>query len=191
MQTIIKVTGDGLPKLNRALDELGKETSAHKAYRVAVNRVGSKAWTSTQRVLVKQIGLSKANLKKYGNITVSKASYSNLEYSVKASGLPVPLKAFNAKQFSYGVRANPWNNPKRFEGAFIFAGHHKSGKYVAGGHVFRRTTDASLPIKKMYGPSIPKEMVQEGSAQTWQSFAGDLQSEVAKTLSKITDGVIS
>ena len=187
---LIKVTGDGLPKLNRALDELGKETNAHKAYRIAVNRVGSKAWTATRRTLAKQVGLTQAKLKKYGRIQVRKANYTDLAFTVTATGAPVPLKAFGAKQFGFGVRAKPWGKSQRFPSAFIFAGSPNSGKFVGGGHVFRRTSNESLPLKMMYGPSIPKEMVQDASAESWQSFGSDLQREAERALTKITEGVI-
>lgn len=187
---LIKVTGDGLPKLNRALDELGRETNTHRAYRIAVNRVGAKAWTATRRTLAKQVGLTQTNLKKYGRIQVSKANYANLAFTVTASGAPVPLKAFGAKQFGFGVRAKPWGKSQRFPSAFIFAGSPNSGKFVGGGHVFRRTSNESLPLKMMYGPSIPKEMVQDASAESWQSFAPDLQREAERALEKITEGVI-
>ena len=195
-EILVKVTGDGLPKLNRALDELGKETNAHRAYRIAVNRVGSKAWTATRRTLAKQVGLTQANLKKYGRIQVTKANYRDLAFTVTATGKPVPLKAFGAKQFAFGVRAKPWGKSQRFPGAFIFGGNFKSGKFVGGGHVFKNTGGANSKsgrnnaIEMMYGPSIPKEMVKEASAESWQSFGPDLQREAERTLTKITDGVI-
>ena len=39
------------------------------------------------------------------------------------------------------------------------------------GHVFIRTSNKRLPIKKLYGPSIPKEMIKDQSAATFQAEA--------------------
>lgn len=202
MEIIVKVKGDGLPKLNRVLDEFGKETKTHRAYRMAVNAVGKSAWSKTRRKLAEQIGIGPTKINKIGQFEITRASYDKLAYSVTATGRPLSLKFFKATQYSYGVTAKPWGKTQKFEGAFLFSGGRysrkgktgkflgHSGKFVADGHVFKRTTKASTPIEKMVGPSIPKEMIKGASAETFKSFDKALQVEAEKTLKKIIDGVI-
>ncbi len=106
------------------------------------------------------------------------------------------LKHFGAKQFSWGVRAKPWGQTKRIDGAFIYAGTFRSGKVVGNGHVFTNTrgfsekSDRFNAIEKEVGPSIPKEMVRGASLAAFQAQARDLQKDVEDMLAKITNGVI-
>ena len=92
---------------------------------------------------------------------------------------------------TYGVKAKPWGKSRKFKGAFIFAGHAKSGQAIAGGHVFKRSTKASTPIEKMYGPSIPKEMLKDETAEAFEAATGDLANRIAHEIRVISKGVIS
>ncbi|SMC42831.1 Prophage minor tail protein Z (GPZ) [Fulvimarina manganoxydans] len=188
---ILKITGDGLPKLNRALDELGNETVAHKAYRRAINKIGDQARTRVKRELAAQVGLTQKKLVELGGFRVTRANYSALEYKISTSGSPIPLKEFSAKQFSYGVRAKPWGRSQQFPSAFIYAGRWDSGNAIADGHVFKRTSKNSLPIEKLYGPSIPKEMVQGATAAAFTEYGPKLRERVEHELRQITQGVVS
>jgi hypothetical protein len=79
---------------------------------------------------------------------------------ILARGRPLSLKVFGAKQFKYGVRVKLRGENVKLYGMFIYAGTFNSGKFVAGGHVFQRTTAASLPIEKQFGPSVPESVVK-------------------------------
>ncbi len=191
MAIVYRIVGDGIPKLNRAVDELGKETKMHRAYRLAINKVGKMAFTKVKRTLAKQTGLAQGVLIAKGGIRPVRASFSNLEFVIPASGSELSLMNFNAKQHSYGVSAKPWGKRRKFKSAFIFAGSPKSGQFVGGGHVFKRTSASSKPIEMMYGPSIPKELIKDETAKVFTTFGPKLRREVEQTIVKITNGVIS
>jgi len=182
--------GEGLEKLDEALNKLSNEGQAQRAYRIALNRVGKKAFTQVKRSLSKQVGLSQKKLIDLGNLEAKNSSIKNLEYKISGKGNHISLKEFGARQFGYGVKAKPWGKQNKFQSAFINAGHAGSGKLVGNGHVFIRSTSASLPIRMLYGPAIPKEMIKDDTQEAFEGIAQELQPEIEKTITKITDGVI-
>lgn len=168
---------------------VGDTKKAHDAFRRAINHTGSKSKTQVVRALAKQMGVNQALVRK--GLAVRRANFDKLEYTITASGRELSLKEFGAKQFGYGARAKPWGNSRRFEGAFIFAGTPGSGQPVAGGHVFKRTDgSASTPIEKLYGPSVPKEMIKDASADAFTRIADDLPGRIEHEFRRLTDGVV-
>lgn len=182
--------GNGIPKLGKALDAFGNETKTHRAYRLAINRKGKKAFTQVKRALAKQTGLTQKKAIELGNIKTYNANFSSLEFTVKTTGSRISLKEFGAKQFSYGVKAKPWGKVRRFEGAFISAGFLNSGSSVNDGHAFIRKSGDSYPIKRLYGPSMPVEIVKDKSKQAFEDVADELPQEIAITLDKLSGGII-
>ena len=72
------------------------------------------------------------------------------------------LKEFSPRQTKAGVSAAPWGKRRVFPHSFI-------GK---NGHVFvRGKVDGKrvgrLPIYKLFGPNIPKEMVKDEAEKTF------------------------
>ncbi|WP_407926001.1 hypothetical protein, partial [Cochlodiniinecator piscidefendens] len=98
----------------------------------------------------------------------------SLEGAVYASGIPLPLKLFRPKQFKWGVRVKLWNETRRLEGMFIYAGHYRSGKFAAGGHVFQRVTTKPLPIQLQTGPAVPTEMVKDRSKDVFEETVAEM-----------------
>ena len=174
-----------------AVEKLGSERAAHNAYRRGINKIGDKARTQVKRALAKQTGLKQSDLIKYGAFGESRANYSTLAYAITSKGGYVPLKAFGARQFSWGVQARPWGKSQRFKGTFIFAGTPTSGKPVAGGHVWHRRTQASRPIEKMFGPAVPVEMVKGASAKAFEDATLELGQRIAHEVRVMTDGVVT
>jgi hypothetical protein len=166
-------------------------SEAHDAYRRALNKVGDKARTLVKRELSAQTGLSQKDVVKYGAYRVVRANYGSLAYRIVSTGSEVPLRAFRAVQGPKGVRASPWGERQLFESAFIYAGRWNSGKPVGGGHVYKRIGAESLPIEKLYGPSVPKEMVKGATLAAWQSVAAELPARVAHEVTQLTNGVVS
>ena len=174
-----------------AIEKLSSEETMHqRAYRRALNKTGDKAYTRVIRAVGKQTGLKRAQVIKYGDVKKRRASYSRLDFEIVSRGLPIPLREFSAKQFSFGVRARPWGKVTRFPSAFIYAGRWNSGKFVGAGHVFQRTTSASLPIERLDGPSIPQEIVKDQSADAFNQVADELPNRIAHELRVITDGIV-
>lgn len=175
-----------------AVEKLGSERAALTAYRRGINRIGDKARNQVQKALAKQVGLSQGALKTHGRYGVSRARALDLAYEISSRGEHLPLRLFGARQFAYGVRAKPWGRSQRFPGVFIFAGTPRSGKPVsAAGDVFHRRTAASLPIERMFGPSVPVEMVKGGSAAAFERTAAELPGRIAHEVRVLTDGIVT
>lgn len=175
-----------------AIEKLGSERAAVTAYRRGINRVGDKAKTQVQRALAKQVGLTLGALKKYGRYGGTRAKAGDLAYAITSTGDHLPLRLFGARQFAYGVRARPWGRSQRFPGVFIFAGHPRSGQPVnATGDAFHRTTGASRPIERMFGPAVPVEMVKGDSAGAFERTASELPKRIAHEVRVLTDGIVT
>ncbi len=86
MIIIQRIKGDGLPKLNRAVDELGNETRMHRAYRLVINKSGGKAFTQVKRALAKQTGMTQRKLIQLGGVRATRANYAKLEFIIGSSG---------------------------------------------------------------------------------------------------------
>ena len=191
MAVSVRVEGGGIQRFADAAKDLASDKAA-LAYMRALNHTGAKANTRVRRALKSQTGLaSLALVDKLGALGKSRAGKSRLSYEISSTGSHIPLHWFKAAQFGYGVRASPWGKTQRFPGTFIFAGSPRSGKYVSGGAVFHRVTTASLPIEKLYGPAIPKEMVKDQTADAFNAVAGDLPGRVAHEVKRMTGGAVS
>lgn len=175
-----------------AIEKLGSERAAVTAYRRGINRTGDKARNQVRKALAKQVGLTQGALKTYGRYGSSRAKARDLAYEITSRGTYLPLRIFGARQFAYGVRAKPWGKSQRFPGAFIFAGSPRSGQPVsARGDVFHRSTSASLPIQRLFGPAVPTEMVKGESAKTFEHTSAELPKRIAHEVRVMTDGVVT
>ena len=175
-----------------AVEKLGSERAAITAYRRGINRVGDKARNQVQKALAKQVGLTQGALKTHGRFGVSRAKAAELSYAITSQGNHLPLRLFGARQFAYGVRARPWGRSQRFPGVFIFAGHPRSGQPVnASGDAFHRSTGASYPIERMFGPAVPVEMVKGTSATAFERTAAELPKRIAHEVRVLTDGIVT
>jgi len=101
-------------------------------------------------------------------IRVTKASSGRLRADATASGKPIPLMKYSAKQGPGGVSVDVLNGRKVIAHAFIAqtkngpqvfvreaGGKHK--KVMKGG----KAVWSSLPIRKLYGPSIPDSLASK------------------------------
>ncbi len=165
----IEQRDDILKNFGNQIGALGKG-DAHKALARAVNRVTTTLQGRVVRVIAKQSSIKTAVVRRsIRRELVKPGSNQALEGKIIATGRPIPLDEFNARQFSFGVKAKVWGRVQRFPGTFIFAGTYRSGNPVGNGHVFHRTTRDSHPIEVLYGPSVPEEMVKDESAKVFQS----------------------
>jgi hypothetical protein len=148
------------------------------ALRRAINHTGDKARTQVQRALVKQTGL------KYGRIREALKTYpagAGLTYRIVARDGYVSLKEFAARQTAKGVSAAPWGRRRVFPHTFIVPS--------LGGHVFERTSSTRLPIRKLWGPAIPNEMVKDQTKTAFESVvAAELPARVDVEIGAILSG---
>lgn len=187
----VKVQGQGFDVFQDAAKALGSENKANRALSRAINHTGSKAFTGTKRALAKQTGLTQKKLVDKGGVKKQRARTNRLQYEIFSSGSALSLKEFGAKQFRFGVKAKPWGETQKFESAFIFTGTPKSGNPFAGGHAFIRTSGSSFPVRKMFGPAVPTEIVKGESKAAFESKARGLNDRLAHEVGRMTKGAVS
>jgi hypothetical protein len=117
-----------------------------KATAAALNRTGDYANTLTVRDLSKVTGLKQKDVRTALNRV--RATWNNLEYRLAVIGKALNLIRFSARQTKKGVSASAWGKRKIYRGTFIAN---------QGRTVFVRTSKARLPIRPVYGPSLPRE----------------------------------
>jgi hypothetical protein len=148
------------------------EEDATRAFNRALNSEGDKIRTGVRRALRHQTGAKAAIV---ARATKSyRSSFQNLVYTIEAHGDHMGLSHFSPRQFSYGVRAKPWGRWQRFEGTFLVPKLHHN--------VFVRETSARLPIRKIWGPSIPKEMLKDATERTFREAQPDVLAEAVRQL---------
>jgi len=86
------------------------------------------------------------------------------QYEIIARDVTLSLKDFAPRQTAKGVSAAPWGKRRVFPHTFIGPNEH----------VFVRLGRARLPVKKLFGPSIPKEMVKDEAEQTFYRVCSSL-----------------
>ena len=182
-QITFRWTGDGIARLEAAMNKLeGPRKMA--ALRRALNHTGDKVFTRVKRELQTQIGAPQSVIVRYGKVRKVRASNAAMQYLIIAKGGPIPLKHFGARQGATGVSAAPWHNRKLYKSAFVVGS--------LGGHAFWRKGKERLPIERIAGPNVPKEMVKDQVAAAFQAVtASSLPARVEHEVRVLTNGVVS
>lgn len=180
-KTVIRTDNDLINAFARTMGALGRR-DASIVFQRAMSRGGSKTNTAVKRALRKQTSAKARDVNAATQYV--RPSRSNLQTKIIVRGGHMSLKQFGAKQFSYGVRAKVWGESKRFEGAFVV------GKL--GGHAFVRETSKRFPIRKMYGPALPKEVLKDDAIETFNDGTKEtldrLQHELDRFLARRVKG---
>lgn len=174
MTVEIKADVSAFDHLHKQLSAVGNQ--APHAIRRAINHVGDKVRTQVVRTLAKQAGV------KYGDarraIRVQRANYSRFEYRIATSGKHLPLSVFGARQTRKGVSAAPWGKRRVFPHSFMVKGR-----------VFLRMGKGRMPIRQMWGPALPKEIVKAETAAIFlATVATQLPARVAHELAALMKG---
>lgn len=130
-------------------------------------------------------------------VFLERASQWALAVAVTVQSGAISLKEFGAKQGPLGVTVNVTGENKILPEAF---GPGRSARRrwpwrgpVLGGHVFVRETPNRLPIRKLFGPTLPsgfvREVVQENLRKLyekrWPQILGEkLNDQLAKLRAK-------
>jgi hypothetical protein len=176
---IFQIDTKSIERLTGRLVAAGK--GIRPALARAINHTGAKARTQVLRALVKQTGAKYAAVRK--TIHSKPASVGTLIYRIVSSGAYMSLKEFGARQTSKGVSAAPWNKRRVFPHTFIVSS--------LGGHVFERKGASRLPIRKLWGPAIPKEMLKDLSKAAFETtVATELPGRVAHEVDAILGGIV-
>lgn len=155
---------------------------ARKAFKEALNSETGKARTRVRWAVRKQAGV--ANRVVVKQIRMKPAKERSLQAELYASGRAVSLKEFAHTQGSYGVTAKVWNRSQLFESTFKVS--------ALGGHVFKRrfrtSTKDRLPIAKLWGPIIPREMMKERPVKEFEVSTDDVARIAMEKLQRLMKG---
>lgn len=102
-------------------------------------------------------------------LVIDKATRGNLSGALVASGRPIPLSAYGARKLKKGVSVLV--SPAGGRKIVTHAGNKAFILDSIGGNVFARETGSRLPIKKLYGPSIPETFLKDVIAKAMQRSA--------------------
>jgi Prophage minor tail protein Z (GPZ). len=141
----------------------------------SLNEVGRRVNAKVRRSVADDTGLKVRDLGREF-ITLSRARRNRLRYIIRYLKGAVPLKAFNPSQGKNGVTVRgAWGETQMYPGAFIV---DKLGR-----HVFKRTSEKRLPIRKMYGPIPAREAASEKNQRLVQAIVDkELPDKMRKNL---------
>ena len=147
--------------------ERSKRDVADVAAVRTLNKIAAQVKTAAAREMRSAgYNLKVSDIKK--SLTTYKATPGSLTARVVASGRPVPLIKYGARQTGKGVSVDVLHGRKVITGAFIAtmpSGH--TGVYVRVGNQHKsvakngRITWSGLPIKELFGPSVPNGLVNK------------------------------
>lgn len=145
------------------LSEMIKQAGLRAPYAIgrAIDEVGNKTRTQVVKAVAKQAGVKQGKVR--GVLTTHQAmGAGNGKYEIIARDVTLSLKEFAPRQTKKGVSAAPWGKRHVFPHTFI----------GPNGHVFVRAMQGNkragrLPIHKLFGPAIPKEMVKGEAEKTF------------------------
>jgi len=196
----IVITGDGVSRQWAAAMKAVASGKAKKAMSRALNRAGDMSNTKVKRALSAEMGVK--NLKVHKAVRPTKSSPARLQYELVGTGKHFSLidskgvsirmvrGTFNGHPvMRQSVRAAAWNTPRRYAGAFT--GHGAAGTTAGGGarHIFAREGEARFPLKKLWGPSVPREMVRGKAFEAFEAtLAEALPRRLAHELGRLLDG---
>lgn len=104
-------------------------------------------------------------------IAIRKASHQRLVASLVVTGRPIPLRDYKARQTKKGVTTQVSPGKRKL------ISHRGNRAFIVqklSGHVFAREGKARLPIKKLFGPSLPSTFVQVEVRAAWTATAREV-----------------
>lgn len=147
--------------LRLALTDIQREAFPQAAAR-SVNRTAQSVESHAISDVAKQGGIRRKDVR--SSFTRSRATNTHWVAVISATGRPIALINFNARQIRKGVSAKAWGQRKVYKGVFI--AKMKSGHIG----VYKREGKGRLPIKELWGPSVPKLMADAAIATPLAEF---------------------
>ena len=134
----------------------------------AINKTLTNVRTESSKRIRDERALKAAVVK--DALSISKANKYQLYGALIASGRPIPLREYQARQTQKGVTVKVSPGGRKL---IVEAGRHAFlvGRY--GDHVFIREGKARVPITKLYGPSIPSTFLKQKITEAMTKVAGD------------------
>ena len=172
---IVRPMDDHLRRFSNMIGAVGS-AQGHKALARAVNRVTNTIHGRVIRAIRKQSDIPTAIIRrsiKKRLASTNIAHGAGIEGVIWATGKPLSLKYFKARQFSWGVRAKVYGKWERYPSAFMGPRPGVIAKAL-GGNVFQRTSSARFPIEMLFGPSVPEELVRGESERVFRETVEDM-----------------
>jgi len=141
----------------------------NRATASALNKAAKNVQVEASKQIRQYRHLPAATVKKA--LTIIKAIPGRLSATIIASGRPIPLKQYGAHTTKSGVTVTVM--PESGSKVVTAFGNKAFQAPVYGDNVFVRTSQKRLPIKKLYGPSIPTAMVKDSVESALRVSAGD------------------
>lgn len=113
-----------------------------------LNAGGEKVRTRVQRELKEQTGV-KAYRSITSRVRTARAFAGGLAYQIIVTGKGIPVEEFPVAVTAKGVDAKTWGVDHLFKRSF---------REKDRGGLRARTTSSRFPIRRLYGPSLPKEL---------------------------------
>lgn len=160
--------------ISRAMDKLGRipKEVMGKAVPRALNKMAAETRTESSR-RIRSAGYRIKDKAIKNQIAVLKATRTELRAIVRATGKPIPLIAYGARQVKSGVSVAIKGSRKIIKHAFIATmptGH--VGVMIRTGTAHKRNKKgvwSGLPIKQLFGPGIPTMFGNDVVQQALQS----------------------
>jgi hypothetical protein len=182
--------------MDRIIADLGRvqrevvEKAAPRALNKVIDQVNTAAAREIRDAGYKlKVGIIKKNL------TKTRASPGVLVAKLRASGRPIPLINYGARATAKGVSVDVLNGRKVITGAFIAVkSNGQKAVYVRTGKTHKKVQKngraiwSGLPLKELYGPSVPDGLANKAVQEALQrlveeKFPAILQQQI-KYLSK-------
>jgi hypothetical protein len=174
LQIVIKDLDQTRIRFEAMVQQAG-EGAAALAFSRALSHEGRKSFTAVKRSLRKQTDIPSSMIT--ASMAFRSSSQRNLRTIITGSGKELPLSLFKPSRFSYGVRAKAWGRHQTYRSAFIVATYD--------GNVFHRTSRKRFPVERMFGPSIPKEMLKDQTLETFEKSGNAVMDRAMHELSRI------
>lgn len=167
---------------DRVLANMGlvRREVAEQAMPIALNKMIAQVKTAAA-VRIRDTGykLKAATIKR--GLNIRRAYAGKLTASVIASGRPIPLSEYGARQTKRGASVDVLKGRKVIAHAFVAtmpSGHKAVLVRQAGGKHKKvskggRTRWSALPIRELFGPGIPDALANEEVQRVLQSFIED------------------
>ena len=181
---------DGI--LKRFENQLGflGEGKARVAMARALNHTGRKAYTAVRQALRVQTSAPAAIIRQ--EVVFRGAAHKGstaLEAIIRGRGSELPLGIFKPQQTEVGASAFVWGKRQVYVGTFGAPGDNAKLVARLGGQPFHREGAARYPIQRVFGPSLPKEMLKDETRATFERISeSDLQDRIAHEIARMLPG---
>ena len=177
----MKISVDGKQLKQATIGLQFVQKNIPKAFSAALNRVGQGVKTEASKKVRETYDIKAGDVKRYGNIRITKANVGRLQLLLTSRGPNIPLIRFKtrpskppARQPKVLTASVKKSGGKPIPGAFVAA--------MRSGHigVFKRSGKSRTPIGELYGPAVPVMLNEPGVSE-------HLQEEASRRMQKRLD----